>query len=89
MDPDTVQPELATVPPVGDGDGDDAVGFQQVHGPPGRVLFAGVGARSIMKHGLVAPVDGAVGLPEGVLVTGALARFSTQGHVFCGQTGRG
>lgn len=46
MDPHAGQPVLATVLPVGDGDGGDDVGVQQIHSPPGLFLLAGVRTRA-------------------------------------------
>lgn len=87
VDPHTGQPVLTTVLPVGDGDGGDGVGFQQVHGPPGLPLLGGVGTRPVVKVVVTVSIDGAVGVPERVFVTGGLAGFSTQGHVFCRSDG--
>lgn len=42
VDPDAGQPVFATVLPVGDGDGGDDVGVQQIHSPPGLFLLSGV-----------------------------------------------
>lgn len=47
VDPHAGQPGPATVLPVGDGDGGDDVGVQQVHSPPGLFLFCGVGTRPV------------------------------------------
>lgn len=82
------QPGPAAVLPVDHGDGGDDVGVQQVHRPPGVVLLGRVRARPVSEVALAVPVDGAVGVPERVVVVGGLARFPTQGHVFC-QTTRG
>lgn len=83
MDPHAGQPGFATVLPVGDGDGGDDVGVQQIHGPPGLFLFSSVGTRPMSKVAQTASINSAVGVPKRVVVTGGLARFSTQGDIFC------
>lgn len=86
MDPYAGQPGLATVLPVGDGDGGDDVGVQQIHGPPGFILFSSVGARPMSEVTEVVSINSTVGVPKRVVVTGGLARFPTQGDVFCQKT---
>lgn len=83
VDPHAGQPGLATVLPVGDADGGDDVGVQQIHGPPGFLQFSSVGTRPVSKVSLLASINGAVGAPKRVVVMGGLARFSAQGHVSC------
>lgn len=83
VDPHAGQPVFTTVLPVDDGDGGDDVGVQQIHAPPGVVLLGRVGARPVSKVTYTVSVNGAVGVPERVVVARHLARFSTQGHVFC------
>lgn len=83
VDPHAGQPVLATVLPVGNADGGDDVGVQQIHGPPGLLQFTSVGTRTISKASASASINRAVGFPKRVVVLGGLARFSTQGDVFC------
>ena len=77
MDPYAGQPDFAAVLPVGDGDGGDGVGVQQIHGPPGLLLFGSVGTRPMSKVTLAVSIDSTVGIPKRVVVAGGLARFST------------
>lgn len=83
VDPHAGKPALATVLPVGDADGGDDVGVQQIHGPPGLLQFSSVGTRAISKASASVSINRAVGVPKRVVVLGGLARFSTQGDVFC------
>lgn len=87
MDLQPIQPVFAAVASIGDADGGDDVGVQQVHPPPGVVQLRRVGARAHVEAGVAVSVDGVVGGPEVVGVTPQLGGLPTQGHVLCG--GRG
>lgn len=88
MDLQPIQPVFAAVASVGDADGGDDVGVQQVHPPPGVVQLRRVGARAHVEAGVAVSVDGVVGGPEVVGVTPQLGGLPTQGHVLCGGSRR-
>lgn len=88
MDLKPIQPVFAAVASVGDADGGDDVGVQQVHPPPGVVQLRRVGARAHVEAGVTVSVDGVVGGPKVVGVTPQLGGLPTQSHVLCGGSGR-